>query len=143
MLLAGVAWGGDLDDLAKPHDGRSMRSTSTALDENGGYHFNLVGEGNEELDLQRLSDRMRELTEAWEYDAVGGLTPRWDGVFLATGDGQVQHVDEGVPDFVKEHEHHGPRHQLPKVVCVARSRRERVSLVISERACDLFVPLCD
>ena len=28
---------GDLDDLAKPHEGRSMRSTSTAVDENGDY----------------------------------------------------------------------------------------------------------
>lgn len=30
-------WAGDLDDLAKPHEGRSMRSTSTAVDENGDY----------------------------------------------------------------------------------------------------------
>lgn len=28
---------GTLDDLAKPHQGRSMRSTSTALDDNGDY----------------------------------------------------------------------------------------------------------
>jgi hypothetical protein len=42
--LAVAAWAttttgraGDLDDLAKPHEGRSMRSTSTAVDENGNY----------------------------------------------------------------------------------------------------------
>ncbi|HLA85091.1 MAG TPA: glycoside hydrolase family 172 protein [Thermoguttaceae bacterium] len=31
------AWAGDMDDLAKPQDGRSMRSTSTKVDENGNY----------------------------------------------------------------------------------------------------------
>ncbi|MFH1268851.1 MAG: glycoside hydrolase family 172 protein [Planctomycetota bacterium] len=35
IAVSGLA--GDLDDLAKPHDGRSMRSTSTAVDENGDY----------------------------------------------------------------------------------------------------------
>ena len=43
-LLALAAWlaaapglAGDLDDLARPHAGRSMRSTSTGVDENGDY----------------------------------------------------------------------------------------------------------
>lgn len=36
MTLA-PAMAGDLDDLAKPHEGRSMRSTSTAVDANGDY----------------------------------------------------------------------------------------------------------
>ena len=36
-FLASPTAAGDLDDLAKPHEGRSMRSTSTALDENGNY----------------------------------------------------------------------------------------------------------
>ncbi|MHC4404624.1 MAG: glycoside hydrolase family 172 protein [Planctomycetota bacterium] len=35
--IAAPGMAGDLDDLAKPHEGRSMRSTSTALDENGNY----------------------------------------------------------------------------------------------------------
>lgn len=35
IVASGTA--GDLDDLAKPHEGRSMRSTSTAVDENGDY----------------------------------------------------------------------------------------------------------
>ena len=35
IATAGLA--GDLDDLAKPHEGRSMRSTSTAVDDNGDY----------------------------------------------------------------------------------------------------------
>jgi hypothetical protein len=35
--IAASAWAGDLDDLAKPQQGRSMRSTSTAVDENGDY----------------------------------------------------------------------------------------------------------
>ncbi|MBC8871971.1 MAG: DUF2961 domain-containing protein [Planctomycetes bacterium] len=36
-LIAATGWAGDLDDLAKPQEGRSMRSTSTAVDENGDY----------------------------------------------------------------------------------------------------------
>jgi len=36
-MIATTGWAGDLDDLAKPHEGRSMRSTSTAVDENGDY----------------------------------------------------------------------------------------------------------
>jgi len=32
-----AALAGDLDDLAKPQEGRSMRSTSTAVDKNGNY----------------------------------------------------------------------------------------------------------
>ncbi len=35
--IAATVFAGDLDDLAKPHEGRSMRSTSTAVDENGDY----------------------------------------------------------------------------------------------------------
>ncbi|HUT93779.1 MAG TPA: glycoside hydrolase family 172 protein [Thermoguttaceae bacterium] len=35
IATCGVA--GDLDDLAKPHEGRSMRSTSTAVDDSGDY----------------------------------------------------------------------------------------------------------
>ncbi|MBN2218016.1 MAG: DUF2961 domain-containing protein [Pirellulales bacterium] len=36
-----MAVAGDMDDLAKPHEGRSMRSTSTKVDENGNYaHHN-------------------------------------------------------------------------------------------------------
>ncbi len=37
LLSASIARAGNLDDLAKPHDGRSMRSTSTAVDEDGNY----------------------------------------------------------------------------------------------------------
>ena len=41
VVSAQGAAAGDLDDLAKPHQGRSMRSTSTALDKNGDYaHHN-------------------------------------------------------------------------------------------------------
>lgn len=36
-FLAAPTLAGDLDDLAKAHEGRSMRSTSTAVDENGDY----------------------------------------------------------------------------------------------------------
>jgi hypothetical protein len=35
--IATCGWAGDLDDLAKPQQGRSMRSTSTAVDANGDY----------------------------------------------------------------------------------------------------------
>jgi hypothetical protein len=35
--LAGGAFADDMENLAKPHEGRSMRSTSTALDKNGDY----------------------------------------------------------------------------------------------------------
>ncbi|OHB68814.1 MAG: hypothetical protein A2V70_11355 [Planctomycetes bacterium RBG_13_63_9] len=35
--IATATRAGDMDDLAKPHEGRSMRSTSTAVDENGDY----------------------------------------------------------------------------------------------------------
>ncbi|MBM4093187.1 MAG: hypothetical protein FJ276_27815, partial [Planctomycetes bacterium] len=44
LVLAAAAWlvsagglAGGLGDLAKPHEGRSMRSTSTAVDADGGY----------------------------------------------------------------------------------------------------------
>lgn len=36
-FLAAPVLAGDLDDLTRPHEGRSMRSTSTAVDENGDY----------------------------------------------------------------------------------------------------------
>jgi len=36
-MIATAAMAGELDDLAKPHEGRSMRSTSTAVDDNGDY----------------------------------------------------------------------------------------------------------
>jgi D-arabinan exo alpha-(1,3)/(1,5)-arabinofuranosidase (non-reducing end) len=35
--FAAPAWAGDLDDLAKPHEGRSMRSSSAAVDNDGNY----------------------------------------------------------------------------------------------------------
>ncbi len=37
LLAASSLSAGDLDDLAKPHEGRSMRSTSTAVDADGNY----------------------------------------------------------------------------------------------------------
>lgn len=37
VVYASAVIAGDLDDLARPHEGRSMRSTSTAVDENGDY----------------------------------------------------------------------------------------------------------
>jgi len=37
FLSPSILRAGSLDELAKPHEGRSMRSTSTAVDENGDY----------------------------------------------------------------------------------------------------------
>ena len=72
-LLALAAWlaaapglAGDLDDLARPYAGRSMRSTSTAVDENGdssGYFL-----GVEPVRLRERRPRVKEWAQDKDKD---------------------------------------------------------------------------